>query len=64
MRNKLIEWEHENGYKSNYVAQKIGITPTVWSRIKHGKYKPSLMVAERLQKEFGIENVFELLKED
>lgn len=61
--NRLIDWENENGYKAKFVAQKLGLNPSQWSQIKLGKIRPSVEVVERFQKEFGVENVFDLFKE-
>lgn len=63
MLKKLIIWERENGYKAKYVAEKIGLSESQYSKLKSGKLKPSLEVAERLEKEFNIKNVYELLKD-
>ena len=64
MRTKLINWEKEHGYKARFVARKIGLSDAQWSRIKLGKQAPTLEQAERFQKEFDIEDVFDLLKEE
>lgn len=63
MRQKLIDWEKEHGYKSKFVAEKIGVSDSTWSKIKQGKQKPTLEQAQKLKDEFGIEDVFELLEE-
>ena len=62
MRKKLILWEKENGYTGRHVARKIGVSDSAWSKIKQGKQNPTLRQAERLQKEFLIDDIFELLK--
>jgi transcriptional regulator with XRE-family HTH domain len=59
---KLINWEKENGYKAKYVAEKLGLSETQYSRIKQGHTKPSIEVAEKLEKVFKIRNVYDLLK--
>lgn len=64
MRVKLIEWEKAHGFKSKYVAEKIGVSDSTWSKIKQGKQKPTFEQAERLKEVFGIKNVFDLLKEE
>lgn len=63
MRLKLILWEKEHGYTGRYVARKIGVSDSTWSKIKNGTQTPTLHQAERLQKEFIIDDVFDLLKE-
>ncbi len=62
MLNNLIAWEIANGYKSKYVAKRLGLTDAQYSRIKHGYQKPPLEVAERFIKEFAVDDVFTLLK--
>lgn len=62
MRKRLIIWEKENGYTGRYIANKIGISDSAWSKIKKGRQTPTLDQAERLKKEFSIDDIFELLK--
>ena len=64
MRLKLIMWEKEHGYKGTFVAHKIGISDSAWSKIKLGKQNPTLEQIDKLRTEFGLENVLDLLKED
>ena len=64
MLNTLIEWEHENGYKAKYVAEKLGLTEMQYSRIKRGLQKPPLEMAEKLKSEFGVKDPFKLLKNE
>jgi len=64
MRNKLIQWEKEHGYKSNFVAEKVGVSDSAWCKIKQGKQRISLEQAIRLKEAFEIDDIFELLKED
>lgn len=61
---KLIAWEHSNGYKARYVAEKLEISQSHYSAIKKGRIKPSLKMVERLSKEFdmSIDNAIELLR--
>jgi transcriptional regulator with XRE-family HTH domain len=62
MLSNLIEWERANGYKANFVAEKLGLSPSQYSLIKHGKNKPTVGMAEKLQSEFGVDDPIELLK--
>lgn len=62
MLDNLIEWEKSHGYKACYVAQKIGLTPSQYSKMKHGRTKPTLEVVEKLTTEFKVKNPTELLK--
>lgn len=58
MLDNLIKWEKENGFKAKYVAEKLGLTESQYSKLKSGKLKPSIEVAYLLHKEFGIDDVF------
>ena len=62
MLNNLIEWEKSNGFKACYVAEKLGLTPSQYSKLKHGHTRPSVEIVERLEKEFNVSNATELLK--
>lgn len=62
MLKKLIEWEKENGYKSKYVAKKLGLSESKYSKIKQGKLNPPVEMAEKLVEVFNVPDVFELLK--
>lgn len=62
MLNNLIEWEKANGYKACFIADKIGLTPSQYSKLKHGTTKPSVEVAEKFKTEFGVSDPIELLK--
>lgn len=64
MRNKLINWEKENGFTGRFVARRIGISDSAWSKIKQGKQQPTLENVRRLKAVFGIENVLDLFKEE
>lgn len=63
MLENLIEWEKANGYKATFVAKKLGLTDSQYSKIKQGQQKPTIRMAEMLVKEFGIEDVYELLRQ-
>lgn len=62
MLDRLIEWEKEKGYKACFVAAKLGLTPSQYSLIKHGKRKPTVEMVEKLKTEFNVKNPFKLLK--
>ena len=65
MRWKLIQWEKNNGYKSKFVAEKVGVPYQTWRRIKIGKQSPTLEQLESFRNAFHIEDdVFELFKEE
>ena len=60
MRLKLVMWEKTHGFKANYVAEKIGISPSAWSKIKAGKQNPTPEQIEMFRNEFGVENALDL----
>lgn len=64
MLTNLIKWEKENGYKACFIAQKLGITESAYSKIKLGKQKPTIEIAYRFQEVFGVDNVLELLTKE
>lgn len=63
MLKNLIIWEKESGYRPSFVAEKLGLNPSHYSLIKSGKRKPSIKMARKLQEEFKVKNVFELLED-
>lgn len=63
MRIGLIMWEKKSGLKGKFIAEKIGVSDSAWSRIKNGKQTPTLEQIEKLRSEFGLENILDLLKE-
>lgn len=62
MRNNLIEWEDTNGYKGNWVAKKLGISPSAYSKIKRGKQDPSIEFAYKFIEMFPNVDVLELMR--
>ena len=52
--NQLKEIRLIHGWTQQYVADKIGITKAAYSNIETQKRKPSLKVAVKLYKMFGI----------
>lgn len=61
MLKNLIQWEKQHGYKSKYVADKLGISESSYSKIKQGTVKPSVDLARKLEEEFNVD-ALELLK--
>ena len=53
MRN-IKQIRLSNGWTQQYIADNIGITKASYSNIETGKRRPSLKVALKLQKMFGI----------
>lgn len=64
MRQKLIRWEIENGYKGKFVAEKLGIANSTWSNIKNGRQNPTYELLEKFKKEFKPKDVITLFAED
>jgi transcriptional regulator with XRE-family HTH domain len=62
MRKNLIKWELENGYKSKYVAERLGIKPSEYSLIKNGKRTPSIEFIYKFIEKFPNTDVLELMK--
>lgn len=63
-RLNLIKWEKENGYKSKYVAKKLGISETSYSLMKNGKTTPTIDLLYKFDAIYGPDiNVLELFKE-
>lgn len=59
--NQLRQIRLKNNWTQQYVANQVGITKAAYSNIENCKRSPSLKVAIRLQKLFGlqIENLLE-----
>lgn len=52
--NQLKQIRFENKWTQQYVADKIGITKSAYSNIENQNRSPSLKVAIKLQKMFGL----------
>lgn len=52
--NQLKQIRLENKWTQQYVADKIGITKSAYSNIENQNRSPSLKVAIKLQKMFGL----------
>lgn len=63
-RLNLILWEKKNNLKGKDVAEKLGISETTYSLIKNGKTTPSLELAYKFKKIFGVNDVLELLRKE
>jgi len=64
MRLGLIMWEKQSGLKGSFIAEKIGVSDSTWSKIKSGKQNPTIEQVEKLREVFGLENILDLLKEE
>lgn len=52
MREKLIEWQKENGFRTGYIIEKLGISYSTWSLWKSGKREPSIEQLYKFSDEF------------
>jgi putative transcriptional regulator len=61
MRNRLRELRAERGWSQQYLAEKLEVSRQSVNAIETGKYDPSLPLAFRIARLFGmmIDNVFD-----
>ena len=62
VKNKLKEILDERGIKQNWLAEKVGITPTTLGNLLHNRFNTSLEVALKIAKflDMKVEDIFEL----
>lgn len=53
MRENLIKWQKDSGFRVGVIIEKLGISYTTWSLWKNGKREPSLDHMYKFEKEFG-----------
>ena len=62
----LILWEKEHGLKGKYVAEKLNLSESKYSRIKNGEQLATIDIAFKFLDEFGDmipdQNVLKLLR--
>lgn len=63
MLKNLKIWQEENGYTTKFVAEKLDMTTDQYNHVKAGRRKPTLAMARKLQEEFKVKNVLELLED-
>ena len=63
-RKNLIKFRLENGLKAKDIAEKMGVSKVKYSHIENCRVKPSIDFACKFQKAFGVDDIFELLKEE
>ena len=63
-RKNLIKFRVDNGLKAKFIAEKVGVSRVKYSNIENGRTKPSIEFASKFQEAFGVEDIFELLKEE
>lgn len=64
MLENLSAWQKENGYKSKFVAAKLGLTESAYSKILHGAQPPTVEMAFKLREAFNVSDPLDLLKND
>lgn len=62
MRWKLLQWQKENGHTGRFIARKIGCSDSAYSKIVKGTQNPTLEQIEAFRREFGLENILDLLQ--
>ena len=65
MKNKIVEIRQERGIKQDELAKALGGSRQTISSLENGRYDPSILLAHKIAKMFGmsIEEVF-LFEED
>jgi putative transcriptional regulator len=65
MKNKIVEIRQERGIKQDELAKALGVSRQTISSLENGRYDPSILLAHKIAKMFGmsIEEVF-LFEED
>ena len=65
MKNKIVEIRQERGIKQDELAKALGVSRQTISSLENGRYDPSILLAHKIAKMFGmsIEEVF-LFKEE
>ena len=60
MKNRVEEIRKEKGIRQDELAAAMGVSRQTISSLENGKYNPSIMLAYKLAKHFGltIEEVF------
>ena len=66
MKNRIEEIRKERGIKQDDFAKAMGVSRQTISSLENGRYNPSIMLAYKIAKHFGlsIEEVFIFDEED
>lgn len=66
MKNRIEEIRKERGIKQEEFAKAMGVSRQTISSLENGRYNPSIMLAFKIAKHFGlsIEEVFIFDEED
>ncbi len=60
MKNRVEEIRNERGIRQDELAKQLGVSRQTISSLENGRYNPSILLAHKLAKFFGmtIEEVF------
>ena len=60
MKNKIVQIRQERGIKQDELAKALGVSRQTISSLENGRYDPSILLAHKIAKMFGmsIEEVF------
>ncbi len=60
MKNKIVQIRQERGIKQDELAKALGVSRQTISSLENGRYDPSILLAHKIAKLFGmtIEEVF------
>ena len=60
MKNRIEEIRKEKGIRQDELAKSMGVSRQTISSLENGRYNPSIMLAYRIAKYFGltIEDIF------
>ena len=60
MKNRIEEIRRERGIRQEDFAKQVGVSRQTVSSLENGRYNPSIMLAHKIAKYFGmtIEDVF------
>ena len=60
MKNKIVQIRQERGIKQDELAKALGVSRQTISSLENGRYDPSILLAHKIAKLFGmtIEEIF------
>lgn len=60
MKNRIEQLRNENGIRQEELARSLGVSRQTISSLENGRYNPSIMLAYKVAKYFGvtIEDIF------
>jgi putative transcriptional regulator len=60
LKNKIVQIRQERGIKQDELAKALGVSRQTISSLENGRYDPSILLAHKIAKLFGmtIEEVF------